>query len=63
MGLILFLILGTLMAFDTRNLEPFIPEAWYIGIILGLYWDYIGMENKMETTRDYKDYIGMILGL
>ena len=38
----------------------------YIGVILGLcrvynrvnYWGYIGiMENKMETTRDYRGYI------
>ena len=35
-----------------------------IGIILGLYWDYIGiMDNEMETTRDYKDSFGIILGL
>ena len=36
----------------------------YIGITLGLYWDYIGiMENKMETTTLYRDYIRVILGL
>ena len=30
-------------------------------IILGLYWGYIGiMENKMETHRDYRDYIGVV---
>ena len=29
-----------------------------------MYITYIGrMENKMETTRDYKDHIGIILGL
>ena len=33
----------------------------YIGYIP--YWGYIGiMEKKMETTRDYRDYIGYILG-
>ena len=37
----------------------------YIGVILGLYWGYIGiMEKKMETTTMgyIRGYIGVILG-
>ena len=39
-----------------------ILQGWATGVILGLYWDYIGiMEKKMETT--IMGYIGVILGL
>ena len=34
------------------------------GVLLGLYWGYIGiMEKKMETTRVYKDSIEYIMQL
>ena len=32
----------------------------YIGVIRYISWDNGIMEKKMETTRDYRDYVGVI---
>ena len=57
-------------AIDTRELLGQTETAQkalnsrFKGYILGLYWVYIGiMENKMQTTRVYKDSIGRHMGL
>ena len=47
---------------NSEHQDPHQNKATFVAKnkrILGLYWGHVGiMENRLETTRDYRDYIG-----
>ena len=70
MGDCVRVILGGIYWDDGKENGNYRNYRGYIGVVLGFYWEYIGiMEKKMESIgiigvilRLYRGYIGNILG-